>query len=516
MNYRIHNLNRPIDSEVAFYEEAIEKLTGLKKGHYTWRRHRESIDARKGRTMQFTATVDIVTKKKLKTNKKITAIKEEPYDLSPIESDGRPIIVGAGPAGLFCAYVLAMRGVKPIILERGDRVEERVKCVESFWNGGELDTESNVQFGEGGAGTFSDGKLTSRSKDPRGRFVLELFSRLAKDESILYKKKPHVGTDALRRVLIDLRRELEAMGAEFHFRTRFDSFSREGDKFIVETSKGNVEGDYIVLALGHSARDTFEYLEKADMAMESKPFAVGFRIESDQGKIDENQYGDMCGYLPAADYQVSAQIDGRGVYSFCMCPGGKVVASQSEEHTIVTNGMSYKARDGKNANAAILVTIDESIYGEGIMAGVEFQRMIEKKAYDMSGSYKAPTQSVASYLEEEDENTVEPTYMPGTYAADLHSLYPKALDDMLTEGLRQIGGYFPALTQGAILTAPETRSSSPVRLTRDKKSLESLHYENIYPAGEGAGYAGGIVSSAIDGMRVSEKIIEKEKNYVRN
>lgn len=516
MNYRIHNLNRPIDSEVAFYEEAIEKLTGLKKGHYTWRRHRESIDARKGRTMQFTATVDVATEKKLKTNKKITAIKEEPYDLSPIESDGRPVIVGAGPAGLFCAYVLAMRGVKPIILERGDRVEERVKCVESFWNGGELDTESNVQFGEGGAGTFSDGKLTSRSKDSRGRFVLELFSRLAKDESILYKKKPHVGTDVLRKVLIDLRRELEAMGAEFHFRTRFESFSRVGESYDVKTSKGDFKGDYIVLALGHSARDTFEYLEKADMAMESKPFAVGFRIESDQGKIDENQYGNMCTYLPAADYQVSVQIDGRGVYSFCMCPGGKVVASQSEERTIVTNGMSFKARDGKNANAAILVTIDESIYGEGVMAGVEFQRMIEKKAYDMSGSYKAPTQSVASYLEKEDEDTVEPTYMPGTYAADLHSLYPKVLDDTLTEGLRQIGGYFPALTEGAILTAPETRSSSPVRLTRDSESLESLHYENIYPAGEGAGYAGGIVSSAIDGMRVAEKIIEKEKNYVRN
>ena len=516
MNYRLNQLTRPIDSDPSYYERAIEKMLGLSKGEYRWRRHRESIDARKGRTMQFTATVDIVTEKKLKTNKKIAAIHEKPYDLSPIESEGRPVIVGAGPAGLFCAYVLAKRGVKPIILERGDRVEERVKTVESFWNGGELDTESNVQFGEGGAGTFSDGKLTSRSKDPRGRFVLELFSRLAKDESILYKKKPHVGTDALRKVLVILRKELEEMGAEFHFRTRFESFSREGEKFIVETSKGNIEGDYIVLALGHSARDTFEYLKKADMAMESKPFAVGFRIESDQGKIDENQYGDMCAYLPAADYQVSAQIDGRGVYSFCMCPGGKVVASQSEEHTIVTNGMSYKARDGQNANAAILVTIDESVYGEGVMAGVEFQRMIERKAYDMSGSYKAPTQSVAHYLGGGEEETVGPTYLPGTYDADLHSLYPKALDDTLTEGLRQIGSYFPALMKGAILTAPETRSSSPVRLTRDHESLESLHHGNIYPAGEGAGYAGGIVSSAIDGMRIAEKIIEKEKDHVRH
>ena len=466
--------------------------------------------------MRFTASVDVITDKKVKKNKQVTVVEEKEYDLSPIHSDARPVIVGAGPAGLFCAYVLAKRGIRPILLERGDAVEERVKKVEAFWNGGEPDTESNVQFGEGGAGTFSDGKLTSRSKDPRGRLVLELFSRLSKDESILYKKKPHVGTDALRKVLIALRKELLDMGCEIRFNTRFEGFQKVEKGYRIATSGGEFDSEYLILALGHSARDTFEYLEKAGMAMESKPFAVGFRIESDQGKIDENQYGDMCGYLPAADYQVSAQIEGRGVYSFCMCPGGKVVASQSEEHTIVINGMSYKARDGKNANAAILVTIDESIYGEGVMAGVEFQRMIEKKAYDMSGSYKAPTQSVASYLGEEDEETVAPTYLPGTYATDLHNLYPKALDDTLTEGLRQIGGYFPALTEGAILTAPETRSSSPVRLTRDKESLESLHYENIYPAGEGAGYAGGIVSSAIDGMRIAEKIIEKEKDHVRN
>ena len=516
MNYRINNLHRPIDSKPEAYEAEIEKITGLKPGDYTWSRHRESIDARKGRTMRFIAAVDVTTDKKVRKNKQILPVKETPYDLSPIQSTEKPVVVGAGPAGLFCAWVLAKRGMAPILLERGDGVEDRVKKVEAFWETGELDPESNVQFGEGGAGTFSDGKLTSRSKDPRGRTVLALFSRLAEDESILYKKKPHVGTDALRKVLVLLRKELEAMGAEIHFRTRLTSLVKENDGYSLSTNKGDFRSKYVVLALGHSARDSFYMLHEKGVAMEQKPFAVGFRIEEPQAAIDKSQYGDNHRFLPAADYSLTAKVEEKGVYTFCMCPGGKVVAAASEAGGVVTNGMSYKARDGENANAAVLVTIDHETYGEGILAGVAFQREIEQKVFAMTKSYKAPVESASSYLYGEETGAVKPTYKPGTFEADLHTIYPEALDRALTEGLKDMGRRFPALLDKAMLTAPETRSSSPVRITRDSASLESVSHENLYPAGEGAGYAGGIVSSAMDGMRVAEKIIEKEKDHVRN
>ena len=516
MNYRINNLHRPIDSKPEAYEAEIEKITGLKAGDYTWRRHRESVDARKGRTMRFTAAVDIITDKKVRKNKQILPVREKPYDLSPIETAERPVVVGAGPAGLFCAWVLAKRGMAPILMERGDAVEDRVKKVEAFWETGELDPESNVQFGEGGAGTFSDGKLTSRSKDPRGRTVLELFSRLAEDESILYKKKPHVGTDALRKVLVLLRKELEDMGAAIHFRTALKSITKDEEGYLLTTNSGNFRAKYVVLALGHSARDSFIMLHEKGVAMEQKPFAVGFRIEEPQAAINQGQYGDMCRFLPAADYSLTAKVEEKGVYTFCMCPGGNVVAAASEEGGVVTNGMSYKARDGENANAAVLVTVDHTTYGEGVLAGVEFQREIERKVFAMTKSYKAPVESASSYLYGVETAAVTPTYKPGTFEADLHDIYPEELDRALTEGLKDMGRRFPALIEKALLTAPETRSSSPVRITRDATTLESISHENLYPAGEGAGYAGGIVSSAMDGMRVAEKIIEKEKDHVRN
>ncbi|MDY3119114.1 MAG: NAD(P)-binding protein [Peptoniphilus sp.] len=516
MNYRINHLHRPIDSTPEDYEAQIEKITGLQAGEYTWRRHRESVDARKGRTMRFIAAVDVTTDRKVRKHKQITIVEEKPYDLSPIETKERPVVVGAGPAGLFCAWVLAKRGMAPILLERGDVVEERVKKVEAFWAGGELDPESNVQFGEGGAGTFSDGKLTSRSKDPRGRTVLELFSRLAEEDSILYKKKPHVGTDALRNVLVLLRKELLAMGAEMHFRTVLRGLEREGDEYLLSTNKGNFRAKYVVLALGHSARDSFAMLHETGVAMEQKPFAVGFRIEQPQEAVDESQYGQWRSYLPAADYSATAKVGDKGVYTFCMCPGGHVVAAASEIGGVVTNGMSYKARDGENANAAVLVTVDGTTYGEGVLAGVHFQREIERKVYAMTKSYRAPVETVSHYLYGEEKEAVEPTYKPGTFSANLHGIYPKALDEALAEGLKDMGRRFSALLDRALLTAPETRSSSPVRITRDVKTLESVSHENLYPAGEGAGYAGGIVSSAMDGMRVAEKIIEKEKDHVRN
>lgn len=268
--------------------------------------------------------------------------------------------------------------------------------------------------------------------------------------------------------------------------------------------------------MGHSARDSFYMLHEKGVAMEQKSFAVGFRIEEPQAAIDKSQYGDNHRFLPAADYSLTAKVEEKGVYTFCMCPGGKVVAAASEEGGVVTNGMSYKARNGENANAAVLVTIDHTTYGDGVLAGVAFQREIEQKVFAMTNSYKAPVESVSSYLYGEETGAVTPTYKPGTFEADLHTIYPEALDRALTEGLKDMGRRFPALLDKAMLTAPETRSSSPVRITRDSASLESISHENLYPAGEGAGYAGGIVSSAMDGMRVAEKIIEKEKDHVRN
>ena len=316
--------------------------------------------------------------------------------------------------------------------------------------------------------------------------------------------------------MILLRGELEAMGAAIHFRTALKSIAKDEDGYILSTNEGDIHSKYVVLALGHSARDSFTMLHEKGVAMEQKPFAVGFRIEEPQAAIDKSQFGDMCRFLPAADYSMTAKVEEKGVYTFCMCPGGKVVAAASEAGGVVTNGMSYKARDGENANAAVLVTVDHTTYGEGVLAGVEFQREIERKVFAMTNSYKAPIESVSSYLYGKESASVAPTYKPGTFEADLHEIYPEALDRALTEGLKDMGCRFPALIEKALLTAPETRSSSPVRITRDSKTLESISHENLYPAGEGAGYAGGIVSSAMDGMRVAEKIIEKEKDHVRN
>lgn len=516
MKYRIHNLHRPIDSDPSHYEKEIERITGLKGGDYRYRRHQESVDARRGREIRYVASVDIETERALKESGRLFRVDDEGYRFASVETTRRPVIVGAGPAGLFCAYVLAKAKMPAIVLERGDAVEARIRKVEAFWAGGPLDPESNVQFGEGGAGTFSDGKLTSRSKDPRGRLVLSLFSRLAEDESLLYKKKPHVGTDALRKVLVRLRRELEEMGTIFRFNERLDDIEEHEGEYLFHTSRGEVASPYGVLALGHSARNSFEMLLERGFAMSAKPFAVGFRIEQNQQAMNAAQYKEAAALLPPAEYAVTQKLGENGVYSFCMCPGGYVVAAASEIGGVVTNGMSYKDRGGENANAAILATVDESVYGAGVLAGMEFQRSVEQKVFQMTGSYRAPIMPASEYLKRGGEEAVAPTYRPGTYRADLHEIYPEAVDTLLEEGMRKIGEKFPAFLENALLTAPETRSSSPVRILRDPKRLASISHGNIYPTGEGAGYAGGIVSSAIDGIRVAEKIIEKEKVYVRD
>ncbi|MCD1146657.1 FAD-dependent oxidoreductase [Peptoniphilus sp. KCTC 25270] len=517
---RIRNIRRKPSESMEIYEKEIGKILRLGKEDFTWELHQESLDARKKHDVHYMGQLNVwpkkeISKKFIEKKKNIDFAKEVHYEFLKSEKEIRPIIVGSGPCGLFAAYVLAKSGLKPILLERGEKVEDRIHSVENFWDTGTLNPKSNVQFGEGGAGTFSDGKLTSRSKDPKGKLVLDTFVEMGAPKEILYMKKPHIGTDRLRKVLISFRKELLAMGAEIHFQEQVLLIEKREEKYQVKTEKGEYESEALVLALGHSARDTFEMLFEKKLAMESKPFAVGFRIEQNQEAVNLQQYGEIFkDQLPPAEYALTYQAGDFGCYTFCMCPGGYVVAAASEEGRLVVNGMSYYKRDGNNANAAILATVDEKIFGKGALAGMEFQREMEEKAFVLGGSnYKAPAQRVGDYLAKkrsQGEGKVLPTYEPGVSYTDLNGLYPEVVNQAIHKALMGMEKKMKGFAgEDSLLTGVETRSSSPVRLIRDKETLESISHENIYPAGEGAGYAGGIVSSAIDGIRVAEKIIEK-------
>lgn len=518
---RIKNIKRSPKLGQDFYEKEIEKILGLKKGDYRWAIHQESLDARKKDNIFFLASINVwpklpISPKRYGKNKNVEEIQEEIYSIPFIgpREHVQPIVVGAGPCGLFAAYILAQAGLKPILLERGKRVEERIRDVEDFWKGGPLDVNSNVQFGEGGAGTFSDGKLTSRSKDPRGRFVNETFVKFGAPDRIAYMKKPHIGTDRLRKVLVNLRKELLDLGCQIHFQEELLSWEEEDNFYRVKTNKGQYLASHLILALGHSARNTFEAIHGLGLKMEAKPFAVGFRIEQSQDMINNRQHGQIFkDFLPPAEYSLTHQAGEIGCYTFCMCPGGYVVAASSEEGRLVVNGMSYLDRGGANANAAILATVDESIFGPGLFSGMEFQRSIEEKAFALGGGdYKAPCQRAEDYLRgivSPGQGDLVPSYKPGVKYVDLNQIYPEKINQALQEALKAMDKKIPGFASGqALLTGVETRSSSPVRIVRDLESLESISHPRIYPGGEGAGYAGGIVSSAIDGIRIAEKIIE--------
>lgn len=427
----------------------------------------------------------------------------------------RPVVVGTGPAGLFCALYLARMGAMPIVIERGADVDERTKAVETFWKGLELDINTNVQFGEGGAGTFSDGKLNTGTHDVRMRTVLEEFVRYGAPEDILVDSKPHIGTDILRDVVKNMRKEIIKHGAEVRFLTKLTDIMVDKGKVcaaVVEDKNGQeiIETDDIVLAIGHSARDTMEMLLKKGVMMEAKPFSVGVRIEHSQEFISRAMYGKYAQDLPPADYKMAVHLDGRrSVYTFCMCPGGQVVAAASEKESVVTNGMSYSKRDGKNANSALLVSVGPGDFGFEPLCGIEFQQSIERKAYEVAGNYFAPAQTVGSFMGKSSTNkpqSVIPTYMPGVYFTDLSKVLPEFVSDSLKAALvlmdRKIKGFADS---DAILTAPETRSSSPVRFVRDSKMQLSI--KGLYSAGEGGGHAGGITSSAVDGIRVAEAVM---------
>ena len=441
------------------------------------------------------------------------------------ENTLRPVVIGLGPCGMLAALILAQMGLKPIILERGKIVRERTKDTWAFWRKGELDPESNVQFGEGGAGTFSDGKLWSQVKDPKhyGRKVLEEFVKAGAPEEILYSSKPHVGTFRLVKMVEHIRQTIESLGGEFRFQHKVVDLEIEAGDTVNSSKKirgivlenGNtIRADNVILAVGHSARDTFQMLFDRGVYIEAKPFSIGFRIEHPQGLIDRARFGPSAGnpVLGAADYKlVHHASNGRAVYSFCMCPGGTVVAATSEPGRVVTNGMSQYSRNERNANAGIVVGITPEDYPGHALAGIDFQRQWESKAFDLGGgTYRAPAQLVGDFVAGNASTafgSVQPSYTPGVHLTDLASALPDYAITAIREALpafdKQIPGFF---MHDALLTAVETRTSSPIRIKRNDADLQSVNVRGLFPAGEGAGYAGGIMSAGIDGIRVAEAV----------
>ena len=487
---------------------------------FTYTIFKESIDARKGE-LNFIYTVDVTIEHEdaYLRNKNLDLVKTPHFEYhmpEVVDLKKKIAVIGFGPAGIFAALLLAQAGLKPEVFERGGSVDERVEHVNEFWEKGILNEQSNVQFGEGGAGTFSDGKLTARTKDLRSGKVLEEFVRYGAPKEILYEAHPHVGTDLLRGIIKNMREEILRLGGIVHFNSSVDDFIFD-EKVTLKVKDKTYLFDDVILAIGHSARDTFSVLAKNNVAMESKPFAVGVRIEHPQAFINKAQYKEFASHprLGAAEYRLAHTCQGgRGVYTFCMCPGGSVVASSSQAGLLVCNGMSLNARSEENANSAILVQVNQNDFGHELFDGLNFQIELERKAFELGGgNYQAPVQCVKDFIlgiPSTQLGKVKPTYSCGVTPSNLHSLFPTFISESLTEGLKGFNHKIPGfLMDDAVLTGVETRSSSPIRILRDVNSLQSIHCASLYPCGEGGGFAGGIVSAAIDGLKCAEKCIEK-------
>lgn len=484
---------------------------------------KKSLDARDKNNIHYSYEIDIISKREKEILKKhhsmdISLTQEEKYTL-PLSGDKkllvRPIIVGSGPSGLFAAYILAEKGYRPLIIERGEKIEDRIKSVEKFWETGFLNVESNVCFGEGGAGTFSDGKLNTLVKDKKNR-ILKIFTTFVEcgaPEEIMYESKPHIGTDLLRNVIINMRKKIMKMGGDFLYNAKLSDIivKNEEIKYIEINNQKLIPCELLVLAIGHSAKDTYKMLYEKKMNMTTKPFAIGIRIQHPQAMINNSQYGNIDNILPSASYKLTYTTSkNRGVYSFCMCPGGYVINASSEEQCLVINGMSNHERDEKNANSAIVVTVTEEDIGKNPMEALEYQSNLELIAYK-KGNGSIPVQLWKDF----NENTISKIFhdvkpvFKGKYTfANLNEILPTYICDALKEAIP----YFDKKIKGfarddAIIAGIESRTSSPVRIERDENLMSNI--KGIYPIGEGAGYAGGITTSAIDGIKVAEKIIEE-------
>ncbi len=522
---RLTNIQLPLDHDDQAIANAIVARLSIKADDLvSYHVHRRGYDARKKASIVLIYTLDVETKnneallEKFAGEQLIKATPDMSYQFvaqAPVDLQERPVVIGFGPCGLLTGLVLAQMGYKPIILDRGKEVRERTKDTFGFWRKKILNTESNVQFGEGGAGTFSDGKLYSQVKDPHhyGRKVLTEFVAAGAPDEIMFVSKPHIGTFRLVSMVEKMRAKIIELGGEIRFSARVDDVQIEAGQITgVTLADGEVvKSKHIALAIGHSARDTFQMLHDKNVFIEAKPFSVGFRIEHQQSLIDEARFGTNAGneILGAADYKLVHHCkSGRSVYSFCMCPGGTVVAATSEENCVVTNGMSQYSRAERNANSAIVVGIDPTDYPGGPLAGIDFQRELESNAYLLGGeNYDAPAQKVGDFLKgvsSETIGSVEPSFKPGIKLTDLS----KALPDFCIEAIREAIPAFNRKIKGfaledALLTGVETRTSAPICIKRGK-DFQSINTQGLFPAGEGAGYAGGIMSAAIDGIKVAE------------
>jgi len=526
---RLTELKLPLDHSEADLRAAIIKQLGLQANDLiSYTIFRRGIDARKSHAIVFIYTLDIEVAHE--TN--VLSRFEDDLHLRPAPDTSyhfvarapkkalptRPVIVGMGPSGLFAGLILAQSGFRPLILERGKAVRERTRDTFGLWRKGILDPESNVQFGEGGAGAFSDGKLHTQIKDPKhyGRKVLEEFVTAGAPPEILYVSKPHIGTYRLVGIVEKMRATIQSLGGEIRFQSRVDDIQIEDGQVscVVLASGERIVASHLIVAIGHSARDTFEMIHKRGIFMEAKPFSIGFRIEHPQSLIDLSRHGKNADnpLLGAADYKLVHHAgNGRSVYSFCMCPGGTVVAAASEPGRVVTNGMSQYSRKDRNANSGIVVGVSPADYPDGPLAGMEFQRFWESRAFELGGgNYHAPVQLVGDFLAGRPSTafgSVQPSYTPGVHLCDLSTALPDYAINAIREALpafaRQIKGFDLA---DAVLTAVETRTSSPVRIKRNDSDLQSINTKGLYPTGEGAGYAGGILSSAVDGIKVAEAL----------